>query len=99
VSLVHILADASESLSSECLPQAFTDAFPGWSYAICAVTIMVRDDRVWNATVEGCGAAAALQPPPPYYLMACHRIMCLLTQLHYPPNTPLPHLAPARSVW
>lgn len=39
--LVHILADAENSLHHPCLPAAFTDAFPNWACLIAAATIML----------------------------------------------------------
>lgn len=41
VGIVHILGDADEDLSNECLPESFLKAFPGWSDLICCITIMV----------------------------------------------------------
>jgi zinc transporter 1/2/3 len=40
VSLVHILADAEEALSSPCLPQAWLDAFPNWGVLFTTVTMV-----------------------------------------------------------
>jgi len=41
VAFVHILGDASEFLSSPCLPQGFLDAYPGWAMLFCTISIVL----------------------------------------------------------
>jgi zinc transporter 1/2/3 len=54
VALVHIASDASEALSSPCLPQAWLDAFPDWGMLFMTVTMvgMIVLDYVLQGVFE-----------------------------------------------
>lgn len=59
VGFVHILGDASDHLSSPCLPASFTEAFPGWAELVTSATVMgmMMIDHFTLLAVEAMAAA------------------------------------------
>lgn len=61
VGFVHILGDASDHLSSPCLPASFTEAFSGWAVLVTSATVlgMMMIDHFTMLAVEAMAAADA----------------------------------------